>query len=360
MNLNFILYIFALYLFFTYQLIFLNNNFKDQTILYLMCAFVFSILFYFSYPYFHKEGFELEVESENGLIPLVNLISNIINPEEKPTNYQMKNEFDISNKELIDVNYDEIVAQDVESPYKANLDATMELTNNLASEQKNQWVISSTMQKNNLYSVKQKNMYCAADYETVTACCNQPPAKVPSEYICGEEKPKCKGYVAFERWGTCEKESNVEPFENYNITGCHATSELYKDGEDSIIGRFGKYIIWNMYPRKQIFAKEKIHIINAGYMFLPDTTVPIIDATTFDEFNIEECIMPIVSNYVNKKLPPYQKSDNTVVLFPGNNSYSNTLNSENIVTYKDSAFEWNQNTELTMGNVFFILIDPNY
>ena len=52
--------------------------------------------------------------------------------------------------------------------------------------------------------------------------------------------------------------------------------------------------------------------------------------------------------------------DNTVVLFPGNNSYSNTLNSENIVTYKDSAFEWNQNTELTMGNVFFILIDPNY
>jgi hypothetical protein len=97
-----------------------------------------------------------------------------------------------------------------------------------------------------------------------------------------------------------------------------------------------------------------------GYMFLPDTTVPISDATTFDDFNIQECILPIVSNYVNKQLPPYKRSDKTIILFPGNNSYSNTLSSANIVHYKDSPFEWNQNTELLMGDVFFILIDPNY
>ena len=79
MNLNFILYIFALYLFFTYQLTFLHNQFQNQTVLYLLCALTFSFLFYFSYPYFHKEGFEMEVVSENGVAPLVNLISKIIN-----------------------------------------------------------------------------------------------------------------------------------------------------------------------------------------------------------------------------------------------------------------------------------------
>ena len=149
-------------------------------------------------------------------------------------------------------------------------------------------------------------------------------------------------------------------FENYNTSGCYPTSELHREGENTIIGRFGKYVIWNMHPRKQTFAKEKIHITNAGYMFLPDTTVPISNAITFDQFNIQECILPIVSNYVNKKLPPYKRSDKTIILFPGNNSYSNTLSSANIVHYKDSPFEWNQNTELSMGNVFFILIDPNY
>ena len=359
MNLNFILYIFALYLFFTYQLTFLHNQFQNQTILYLLCALTFSFLFYFSYPYFHKEGFEMEVVSENGVTPLVNLISKIINPEEKANNYKIKNEFEMSN-EIIDENMNEIVAQDLDTSYKADVDAKMELNNNLAGEQKNQWVISSNMQKKNLDSIKQKNMYCAADYNTVTACCDQPPAEVPSEYICGKEKPYCKGYVAFERWGSCEKESNVETFENYNTNGCKQTSELHRDGEDTIIGRFGKYVIWNMHPRKQTFAKEKIHITNAGYMFLPDTTVPISGATTFDEFNIQECILSIVSNYVNKKLPPYKRSDKTIILFPGNNSYSNTLSSANIVHYKDSAFEWNQNTELSMGDVFFILIDPNY
>ena len=46
--------------------------------------------------------------------------------------------------------------------------------------------------------------------------------------------------------GVTDAASNVEPFENYNITGCNPTSELYKDGEDTIIGRFGKYIIWNI------------------------------------------------------------------------------------------------------------------
>jgi len=359
MNLNFILYIFVLYFFFTYQLTFLNNEFQNQTTLYLLCAFVFSFLFYFSYPYFHKEGFEMEIISENGVVPLVNLISKVVNPEETANNYKIKNEFEMSNA-ILNENIDEIVTQDTESLYKANLEASMELNKNRASEQNNQWVISPILKKNKYDGVKQKNMYCAADYNTVTACCDQPPAEVPSEYICGKEKPYCKGYVAFERWGSCEKESNIESFVDNNISNCNPRSELYRDGEYTIIGRFDQYVIWNMHPLKQTFAKEKIHITNAGYMFLPDTVVPISGATTFDKFNIQECILPIVFNYVNMKMPPYQKSENTTIFFLGNNSYSNTLNSANIVNYKHSAFEWNQTSKLSIGNVFFILIDPNY
>lgn len=46
---------------------------------------------------------------------------------------------------------------------------------------------------------------CAADFETTTACCGQPPAVVPFENTCGEDKPFCNGYIAFKKWGTCSE-----------------------------------------------------------------------------------------------------------------------------------------------------------
>ena len=63
-------------------------------------------------------------------------------------------------------------------------------------------------------------------------------------------------------------------------------------------------------------------------------------------------------------MPPNEKAKNTLIVFPGLNednqgvhSYSN--DGTKITTYSKSPFDWNQSMELTKGNVFFILIDPN-
>ena len=363
MNYFFIIYIFLLFFFFSYQLIFCANDFKSKTWLYCICAIIYSLIIYLSYDHFHKEGFELEIESQNGLQPLVDVISKVIKPQEKTNNYKIKNDFEISNQDIIDENYKEIVAADKETMYEANLDANISLDKNLASGT-NEWVISPLIQKDNNNIVKQKHLYCAADYNTVTACCDQPPAKVPSEYTCGKEKPYCKGYVAFERWGACEKNEeggeNIESFSDFNLANCRSSDELYNDGEYSIIGRFNKYVIWNMHNNLQTFAKERIVIDNAGYMLLYDNIVPKMSATTFDKFNIEECIIPIITDYVKNKMPPFQNGKNNTIIFPGAKSYSNTLNGAKIINYENTPFDWNENSELTSGNVFFILIDPNY
>ena len=44
---------------------------------------------------------------------------------------------------------------------------------------------------------------CAADFGNNVACCGQPPANVPNEYICPEATPYCNNYIAFEKWGVC-------------------------------------------------------------------------------------------------------------------------------------------------------------
>lgn len=366
MNYFFILYIFLLFFFFSYQLTFSTNTIENKTLLYCVCAFIYSFIIYLSYSHFHKEGLEIKIESKNGLQPLVDVVSKVVGNREKPNDYKIKNEFELSSKDIIDENYKDIVTNDEDTIYKADLEASMSSNQNL---NKDEWIISSPMQKNNYNRVKQKNMYCAADFNTITACCDQPKADVPSEYICGEEKPYCKGYVAFERWGTCEKKGNntIESFGNITPE-CKPTSELFsKDslagsgGEYSIIGRFGKYIIWNMHNNLQTFAKEKIRMDNAGYsMLLQDNNVPTMGATMFEQYSIQKCILPIVTDFVKKKMPPVQDGNHTTIIFPGNNSYSKTKDSANIIYYTDSPFEWNEQNELTMGNIFFILIDPNY
>ena len=358
MNHFFIIYIFLLFFFFSYQLTFLTNDFKNKTLLYCSCSFIYSVILYLSYPYFHKEGFEIEIQSKKGLQPLVDIVSKVMGNTEKSSDYKIKNEFDLNSKDIIDENYKEIVEGDENTIYNAELEAKMSSDQN-STNNADEWIISPVIPKNNYNRVKQQNLYCAADFNSVTACCDQPPAKVPPEYICGKEKPDCKGYVEFERWGTCEKKGKtVEPFDNNS--SCRQTSELYSNGEYSIIGRFGKFVIWNMHKNTQTFAKEKINIIDAGYMFLHENLVPTMNATTFDEYNIQECIIPIVADYVENKMPPSQKSKDSTIIFTGTKSYSNTLNSANIINYKTTSFQWNENSELTMGNVFFILIDPTY
>ena len=108
---------------------------------------------------------------------------------------------------------------------------------------------------------------CAADFGNNIACCGQPPAVVPYENTCKEETPYCSGYVANEKWGSCqadipkhpekpksafpppEKPTLIpdDPVPNINVDpkifSIQEVSELQNDGgEPSIIGRFGKYV----------------------------------------------------------------------------------------------------------------------
>ena len=94
MNHFFIIYIFLLFFFFSYQLTFLTNDFKNKTLLYCSCSFIYSVILYLSYPYFHKEGFEIEIQSKKGLQPLVDIVSKVMGNTEKSSDYKIKNEFD--------------------------------------------------------------------------------------------------------------------------------------------------------------------------------------------------------------------------------------------------------------------------
>jgi hypothetical protein len=61
------------------------------------------------------------------------------------------------------------------------------------------------------YKQNTKEVLCAADYEKKKACCGQPPAIVPAENVCSQEKPYCRGYVALEKWGKCVKHNPDAP-----------------------------------------------------------------------------------------------------------------------------------------------------
>ena len=365
MNRFFIIYIFLLFVFFSYQLIFQTQELKNKVTIYLLYALVYSIIIHLSYNYFHKEPFTIEMNSQQGIQPLVDVISRIINPDDNTKNYKIKNDFDISNKDIIDENYNDIVNASDISLQKANIDAETSLNENINNNQKNQWVISPIIQKNNYDRVKQHNMYCAADYNKVTACCGQPPADVPSEYICGSEKPYCKGYVEFERWGTCDQEKvTTEPFTSEGSSNCQIIKPT-EIGEYNVIGKFGQFVIWNMYHKSQPFSNEKFVIDNAGYLLLDNEMVPTFNSTTFQGKEINDCINSVVTDYVNKKMLPEQKSNTTTIIFPGINyedntqgSYSKTTNGSTIVDYHDTPFQWNDDMELSLGNVFFILKNP--
>lgn len=357
MNFIFIIYIFLLFLFLSHQLVY--SDFKNKLLLYVCYSVIFTLIFHLSYTFFKRETFTVQIESSEGLQSLVNVFSKLLNSTNHAKNYEIKNEFDMSNQDIVNEDYDKIVEADIGTLYKAKLEAQMSLENSKKNENDDDWVISPIIQKTNYDRMKQKDMHCAADFNSLTTCCGQPPAKVPPEYTCSEKKPYCNGYVAFERWGTCEKEKNtIESFSD-----CRDVEEMVNK-ESTIIGRFGQFVIWNMNDKTQNFSTAKISIDKSGYLLLHNDMVPALGNTEFQEYNIKNCIEPIVNNYVTNKMPPNEKAEKTLIVFPGINEDNEGLhsyceNSSKITSYSKSPFDWNQSMELTKGNVFFILIDPN-
>lgn len=207
MNL-FIIYVFLLFLLFIPNFIIKIPYFKDKIIQLVILGLVFSLLVGQGYDFWlnQKECFTLEIESVDGENPLAKLVSSFINsstpPKKKEKNYQINNNVDLSDSSLTEDN-SQLMA------LKSEL-ATQQNETPVNIEQENQggkknigWVLSPVVQERKYERTKQKGSYCAADFDTTTACCGQPPANVPNEYICPEATPYCNNYIAFEKWGVC-------------------------------------------------------------------------------------------------------------------------------------------------------------
>ena len=226
-------------------------------------------------------------------------------------------------------------------------------------------------------------LQCGADYGNNMACCGQPPAIMPYENTCKSETPYCNGYIANETWGTCQKERPVIPAKpklvspppekpkvilpgpipeidvDPKIFTCRAVSELLDGDEYSIIGRFGKYVLWNFHSNTSTLAQEKIKIDNAGYLLLPDESVPSVGATEFDGYNIGTCIQNIANNYKTNIMPQYQDSGSNVLYFPSESSYSFAYGNNSISNIQNLNLFTNYGTESELGsNKFMVLIDP--
>ena len=225
---------------------------------------------------------------------------------------------------------------------------------------------------------------CAADFGNNVACCGQPSAIVPYENICKAETPYCSGYIANEKWGTCQKEKPIIPAKpklvspppekptiippiipeidvEPQIFTCRPVSELLEGEEYNIIGRFGKYVLWNVHNKTSTYAQEKIKIDNAGYLLLPNESIPQMSATEFEGYNIGTCIQNIANNYKANIMPQYQNTGYNVVFFPSEGSYSNTSNSDSITNVRNENLftNYGSESELVGYNVFMVLIDPN-
>ena len=227
---------------------------------------------------------------------------------------------------------------------------------------------------------------CAADFGNNIACCGQPPAVVPYENTCKAEAPYCSGYVANEKWGSCqldvpkhpekvklvspppEKPTFIpdDPVPNINVDPkiftIQEVSELDKGSEPSIIGRFDKYVLWNVHSKTSNLAQVKIKIDNAGYMLMQDDFVPKQGATTFDGYDINSSVKTIADNYTKTKMPTFQNTGSNAIFFPSKTMYSNTYGKDYIANTKnENLFEIGANErELNGFNIFIVLVDPKY
>jgi hypothetical protein len=202
MNLS-IIYIFALFIIFTPHFILkvLHKN-KYSFMIY---SLLFSVVFYLTYDMvIHKEiegalltaydvhGNEEKVDINNVDLGDVNLNggfnsirkpSGLIYTEQTPIGNQPASSLpSLFNRYALEQNINKLFTHDHDDVYKRN---------------------------KNLNDV-----LCAADYGKTISCCDQPQVKVPSENVCPKSKPTCKGYVAFEKWGTCEN-INIEAPPNF-------------------------------------------------------------------------------------------------------------------------------------------------
>lgn len=262
-----------------------------------------------------------------------------------------------------------------------------DLVKNVKKHESNDWVLIPPSIKETPIkpppNFTELPIQCAADYGNNIACCGQLPAVVPFENTCKSETPYCNGYIANEKWGTCQverpnipknpklvspppekpkviplnpvSEVKIEP----QLFTCRAVSELKKGNEYTIIGRFGKYVIWNVHDKNSTLGEEKTKIKNAGYLLLPSNLIPKISDTDFDGYNIGGCIQNIVDNYSKNKMPNFENMTNSAIFFPGDNNYSYTYNGNYIVsTNSVNLFSFSHETELTGVNKFLVLIDP--
>jgi hypothetical protein len=220
MNL-FIIYVFVLFVLFTPNFLIKIPYFNDKWVHMIFLGLVFSIFVGIGYENINtQEFFTLSVDSPNGQNPLANLLAKFINStppaKTKQNNYEIHNSVDLNDPTLVDDNVELQVAQNELSALRAQQPISVEQANQGGKENIG-WVLSPIIKERKYERVKQKGMYCAADYNTVTACCNQPQAEVPAEYICPETTPYCKDYVAFEKWGVCTGGEQPNPINTIEI-----------------------------------------------------------------------------------------------------------------------------------------------
>lgn len=202
----FIIYVFLLFLIFIPNFIIKLPFLKHYNIQIFFLGLLFTFLIGLGHEFLldQKQGFVIEMKSKEGENPLAKLMASFINSKTpgktKETNYQINNNIDLSDPNLtMDDGELQILKKEI---IENNMNKQMKKENQEKNENMG-WVLSPIVQERKYERTKQKGLYCAADFNSTTTCCGQPPSDVPEEYICPENTPKCKNYIANEKWGIC-------------------------------------------------------------------------------------------------------------------------------------------------------------
>jgi len=205
---NFIIYVFLLFLLFIPNFIIKVPFLKNDMLKRFFLGLVFSFFVGIGHGFFldQKQGFVIEMESKDGEHPLGKLVTSFMNSKTpaktRVRNYQINNDIDLSDPTLLQENGDQQLLKNKEEEEKINKNIQAKKEDQNGKENIG-WVLSPIVQEEKYERRKQKGLYCAADFNTTTTCCDQPLSDVSEEYVCPEETPKCINYVAHEKWGTC-------------------------------------------------------------------------------------------------------------------------------------------------------------
>lgn len=205
---KFIIYVFLLFLLFIPNFIIKTPFFKDDIVKLSVLGLMFSFFVGIGHDFLldQKEDFVIEMESKDGENPLGKLVTSFMNSKTpaktRVRNYQINNDIDVSDPTLTQEDGEQQLLKHKEEQEKNNKNIQAKKDDQNGPENIG-WVLSPIVQEQKYERRKQVGLYCAADFNTTTTCCNQPPSDVPEEYVCPKEMPKCRNYVAHEKWGTC-------------------------------------------------------------------------------------------------------------------------------------------------------------